>query len=125
MSQLRRAGNDESGGGEMRMSNSYITCQGCRETIALGAEHVCGTFSTTGDYNADWIPSKPEPILHIYQDGDGYLAALPSFVDRQQSPVVWLDQASAKRIKFILEYVGSETDAALYFSGDEQPRGQK
>jgi len=67
----------------------------------------------------------PEPILHIYQDGDGYLAALPSFVDRQQSPVVWLDQASAKRIKFILEYVGSETDAALYFSGDEQPRGQK
>jgi len=61
-----------------------------------------------------------EPILHIYQDGDEYFAALPSFVDLQESPVVRLDRASARRIKFILKHVGSETGAALYFDGDER-----
>lgn len=35
---------------------------------------------------------KHEPILHVYQDGDRFFAALPGFVDLQESEIVWLDK---------------------------------
>ena len=34
--------------------------------------------------------NKPNPILHIYQDGDQFFVARPDFIDLQVSSVVWL-----------------------------------
>ena len=38
------------------------------------------------------------PVLCIRQDGDQFFAALPDFVNLQESPVVWVDPGPIKNI---------------------------
>lgn len=44
-----------------------------------------------------------EPILHIYEDGDQFFAALPQFLDLQASRVVWLESEEVQAMLAILK----------------------